>query len=78
LDLLPSTSPKPAASNSSWIVSALLKLRVLISSQIAPAKAKKTKRKRGNVVTKLKRIEERTRCEEEAIIVAEATDGRGR
>jgi hypothetical protein len=43
-----------------------------------PARVKKTKRRRGYVVNKFREIEERTRCEEEAIIVAEATDGRGR
>lgn len=48
-----------------------------MSSQMTPAKVKKTKRKRGYVVT-FKRIEERTRCEEEAIIVTETTDSRGR
>jgi len=48
-DFLPSTSPKPEASNSSWIAWALLKLKVLMSSQIKPAKKKKTENRLGYV-----------------------------
>jgi hypothetical protein len=47
-----STWPNPEASNSSWIALALLKLRVLMSSQMAPAKAKKTEGIRIYVVFK--------------------------